>query len=159
MIGKEFYGNYIVYQNGVVYSISSKKELSQRILNKYKAVTLYYNKTRKDFKVHRLVAMCFIPNTENRPFVNHIDGNKFNNHFSNLEWCTHMENVIHAMKNGLTNSKGELNPSCKINKNIVLDIRKKYVENKYSHRKLSVMFKVSKTQVGRILRKESWKHI
>jgi hypothetical protein len=159
MTGKEFYGNYIVYPNGIIYNVVSKKELSQRVVNKYKVVTLFRNKYRKDFKVHRLVAMCFINNTENKPFVNHLDGDKFNNNADNLEWCTHMENVVHAIKTGLTKSKGEFNPSCKINENIVLDIRKKYVENKYSHRKLSAMFKISKTQVGRILRKESWKHI
>jgi hypothetical protein len=159
MIGKEFYGNYIVYPNGIIYSINSKKELSQRIVNNYNTVTLYHNKARKDFKVHRLVAMCFIPNKQNKPFVNHIDGNKLNNNIDNLEWCTHIENVVHAIKNGLINSKGELNPSCKINENIVIKIRKEYIENKCSHRKLSSIFKISKTQVGRILRKESWNHI
>ena len=43
---------------------------------------------RKDFKAHRLVAEYFIPNPHNLPIVNHIDGNKQNNHINNLEWCT-----------------------------------------------------------------------
>ena len=50
MIGKEFYWNYIVYPNGVIYSISSKKELKQRIVNKYKVVTLFMHKKEKILK-------------------------------------------------------------------------------------------------------------
>ena len=45
--------------------------------------------------VHRLVARFFIPNPLNRRCVNHKDGNKANNHFSNLEWCTHRQNALH----------------------------------------------------------------
>ena len=51
--------------------------------------------------IHRLVAQAFIPNPENKPQINHIDGNPLNNHISNLEWVTNQENAIHASKNGL----------------------------------------------------------
>lgn len=51
--------------------------------------------------VHRLVAICFCPNPNGYLEVNHIDGNKLNNHASNLEWCTRLENVRHALRTGL----------------------------------------------------------
>lgn len=58
------------------------------------------NKQRR-YMVHRLVAMAFVPNTNNYPQINHIDGNKDNNVPSNLEWCTNSMNQIHAWKHGL----------------------------------------------------------
>lgn len=51
--------------------------------------------------VHKLVALAFVPNVLNKDKINHIDGNKENNHFSNLQWCTHSENMKHAVKNNL----------------------------------------------------------
>lgn len=67
----------------------------------YLKANLNYNGVRKDIRVHQLVAQTFIPNPDNKPFVNHIDGNKLNNHVDNLEWCTAQENIIHSVKNNL----------------------------------------------------------
>lgn len=67
----------------------------------YLSVGLNMNSKSKGLLVHRLVAISFVRNPDNKPFINHIDGDKKNNHYSNLEWCTQSENVIHALKAGL----------------------------------------------------------
>ena len=99
---KKDYYNYIVHSNGMVYSKFSQKNLKpSKDKNGYEKVVLYILGKRVDMRVHRLVAICFIENKNNKPEVNHIDGNKENNNFSNLEWCTNIENVRHSISNGL----------------------------------------------------------
>ncbi|WP_202980718.1 HNH endonuclease [Alteromonas sp. RKMC-009] len=67
----------------------------------YQAVKLSKDGKKKSFLVHRLIATAFVPNPENKPVVNHIDGNKLNNAASNLEWVTTAENLQHARDTGL----------------------------------------------------------
>lgn len=99
---KEF-PNYLIYNNGKVYSLNLKKFLRiHKDSCGYNHVTLYKGtkKDRKTFKVHILVAKLFIPNPLNKEEVNHIDCNKNNNCVSNLEWVSRLENVRHALNNG-----------------------------------------------------------
>lgn len=67
----------------------------------YKTIVLTKNGIRKNYAVHRLVAMAYIPNPQNKPTINHKDGNKLNNNINNLEWATHAEQKAHSIKNGL----------------------------------------------------------
>ena len=67
----------------------------------YFRVSLTKKQDRKTFAVHRLVVIAFVPNPFKKPTVNHKDGNKKNNHASNLEWNTYSENNKHAYENGL----------------------------------------------------------
>ncbi len=67
----------------------------------YQFVQLYKNNKYKNLMVHRLVAQAFIPNVNNKPQINHIDGNKLNNNVTNLEWITKSENEKHAWNAGL----------------------------------------------------------
>lgn len=62
----------------------------------------------KKYFIHRLVATYFIPNPDNKPHVNHIDKNKLNNHYINLEWCTNTENAVHSFNNGRISSNTKL---------------------------------------------------
>lgn len=70
----------------------------------YHRLRITINREKLSFKLHREVAKAFIPNPDNLPQVNHIDGNKDNNAVSNLEWVSNRENAHHAIKNGLWES-------------------------------------------------------
>lgn len=96
----------------------------------YPVITLRFKHRLKKFFVHRLVAEYFISNPDNKPQVNHIDGNKTNNDVSNLEWCTCSENVTHAMENGLMNCRGTDNVWSKLTKEQIRDIRNNCVKGK-----------------------------
>lgn len=86
--------------------VKSKQQLNERILKHriskfgYHRVMLQNNGFTKAYSVHRLVAIYFIKNNENKPDVNHIDCDKSNNNFMNLEWVTKSENIKHAFLNG-----------------------------------------------------------
>lgn len=79
----------------------------------YQFVQLSSNKKCSNLYIHRLVAQAFIPNPENKPMVNHIDGDKRNNTIKNLEWATSKENAVHAYKNNLLYKIEDLKPSSK----------------------------------------------
>ena len=71
----------------------------------YETIVLTKDGIRKNYTIHKLVALAFIPNLENKTTINHKDGNKRNNNVSNLEWATEKENQVHKWKNGLANYK------------------------------------------------------
>jgi hypothetical protein len=92
---------YYVSRQGQVYSAHTDRILKDSNCAGYRNVGLAVNGRSKKFKVHRLVALAFLPNPQNKPDVNHKDGNKANNCLGNLEWCTEKENVQHAVQTGL----------------------------------------------------------
>jgi hypothetical protein len=99
----ENYPNYFVTKEGKVINVKTNKILKPSFNTcGYQQVTLHNRIKSKNIVIHRLVANAFIPNFENKPQVNHIDGIKSNNSVSNLEWCTSSENVKHAYKIGLS---------------------------------------------------------
>lgn len=92
-------------------NIRSLHGLKVKLLHKTIGTNGYYmtalmsiNGKRKNCTIHRLVAKAFILNPNNKPQINHIDGNKLNNYYKNIEWCTQSENMQHAFKNGLWES-------------------------------------------------------
>lgn len=97
------YSRYLIYNTGKVYDLKLNKFLSNNINEDgYHKITLRSDlNKRKTFSIHRLVAILYLENPLNKPEVNHKDGNKNNNYFENLEWCTHSENIKHAWNTDL----------------------------------------------------------
>jgi hypothetical protein len=92
------------YQNYFVSNLGRFKNSKGIIMENYKphhSGYIYLRVDKNKYALHRLVAMTFIENIENKPFVNHIDGNKTNNCVNNLEWCNQSENYIHCLENNL----------------------------------------------------------
>lgn len=107
------YPNYSVSPEGYLYSHNRKRKLKGGI-DKYGYIrfTICNEEGRGYFTLHRLVALAFVPNSDpiGKPTVNHIDGNKLNNHYSNFEWMDNSEQQIHAHQLGL--SKVRKGSSC-----------------------------------------------
>lgn len=105
--------HYLISENGKLKRISRGRGtvvghiFSPSVSKKgYLITRLRYGKKYKTVQMHRLVAESFIPNSKNKPQVNHKDGNKKNNHYSNLEWVSNQENVDHAWANNLMPENG-----------------------------------------------------
>lgn len=103
----------MVSDHGRILSFKGKSKLiiSSSITAKgYEYVAIRQKGIYVGYSVHRLVATAFIPNPKRLPQVNHLDGNKLNNHVANLEWCDAYDNVMHAIRTGLRPSSPALSP-------------------------------------------------
>lgn len=152
--------DYPAYQVSNFGRVKSFKRSKSRILKSvvnckgYLCVELCKNGKGKLFFVHRLVAQAFIPNPENKPEINHIDGHPLNNHFSNLEWCTRAENMRHAVDTGLQPS-GENSYQAKLTVEQVRYIREN--PDNLNIAQLADLFGVSFANISRIQLGKIWK--
>ena len=113
---KDYEGLYEVSNTGRVRSLERKVRsgkgcptrtlrgavMRPQVSRGYVRLMLCKDGKRKWHSVHRLVAMAFLPNPEELAVINHLDGNKGNNHIGNLQWCTPSENALHAFRTGLS---------------------------------------------------------
>lgn len=106
-----FENEYTIAMDGTVTRIQSGKTLKPTInkQNGYLYCSLWKNNIGKTVAVHRLVAEHFVPNPDNKPFVNHRDSERLNCHAYNLEWCTHSENIQHGYDEGFMTQEARKN--------------------------------------------------
>ena len=127
--------------------------------NGYFYVCLRKGNAKRACTVHRLVALTYIPNPENKPQVNHKDTNKLNNAVSNLEWATRKENAEHAVKNGCYKAvRGEQNGASKLTEASVQEMRRLRKEGA-DVRDLVERFGVSEKAVYAVLSGTTWGHL
>lgn len=163
---EEFDGKYSVSNTGQIKNTKTGTLLKQ-VLNPtgYYMINVKPNGRQgksKTFRVHREVAKAFIPNPDNLPVTNHIDGCKTNNHVSNLEWCTHSYNSKHAIAHGLLNpSTGQDHCHSKLTEDDVRYIRAVYVSyhKEYGTRALSRRYNIDHTTIIDVLNRKTWDNV
>lgn len=157
---KGYEGLYQVSNNGLVRSVdrvttgNRHRNLNGKLLEQntnefgYLMVHPCKDGKSKTKRVHRLVAEAFIPNIDNKPYINHKDGNPQNNNVENLEWCTQKENVQHALDTGLRQIH------CTLTKGQVEYIRKVYIpyDRQFGTSALARQFGVNQTTVWSALK-------
>jgi hypothetical protein len=123
----------------------------------YRAVTLRNCGLYYSVRVHTLVGehFCDKPSSVEKLCINHIDGNKLNNNFWNLEWITLGENVKHAVRIGLMDLKGEKHFRAKLTNEKVIEMRRLRA-NGLTHQRIADMFGVSRRQAGDVIKGINW---
>ena len=138
---------YYTDSNGIQFFRKGKILSNKKTNGMGYSITTLCNKGKKSNKyIHRLVAEAFLPNLENLPQVNHIDGNKKNNVIDNLEWSSALQNINHAIINKLT-PLGELSVKAKLTDKQAEEIYLLSIKGEVSQEKIGNMFGISQQTV------------
>lgn len=149
---------YVIDTTGVVTNETTGRVLKgTKVTKANRYVKIILNKR---YLLHKLVAQTFVPNPNDLPQVNHIDGNRMNNAASNLEWVTGSQNVKHAYDTGLKSNAGELNPISKLTEDVVVDI---WRLAKQGHKPSSIIrllkLNVCRSTVSSVTNGKNWAHV
>jgi len=148
----------MTYSNGRVRTMPEKeKQIQVRPKTGYNTVNLFKKQKYRQLYVHRLVAEAFIPNPDNLPQVNHKDGDKSNNHVSNLEWCSALHNMRHSVDIGLRPLGKDVHNSI-LNEEIVVQILDLY-DTKMKITKIAELVGYGLYVVKHVCYNETWKHV
>lgn len=153
--------SYFISEYGDVLTTRSRPGILKPSVDRgYKKVSLTKHGRAHTLKVHKLVAETFVHKAEGMYEVNHIDGNKLNNHYTNLEWTTRKGNMNHCDKLNLrTFSNGESHGMTSLTASQVMEMRSMYKAGVTSYPKLSKQYGVSISSAHRIVNGLTWKHL
>ena len=154
-------GLYSIEEDGRVWSHRNNIYLkwNKCARNKYAYVELCNGGKKKEYiRIHRTVALVYVPNPEGKPETNHKDGNKLNNHFSNLEWVTSSENHYHAYRVlKVPRGTGETHSQAKFTKEQVEEIRQFREKTGMSYEKIGKKYGVYVSTIFNICKHNTWK--
>ena len=168
----DFEGSYQVSNMGRVRSVDRVVTYKDGRMGKYKGrvlkpgsnrgyerVVLYNDNGYNNKSVHRLVLEVFKPHVNMIDLqVNHIDGDKLNNHLTNLEWVTARDNVLHAYDTGLITNIGEGSPGAILTNTDVLEILQR-LDIGEAHREIALDYGVDRTTISKINRGLTWREV
>jgi transposase len=120
-------------------------------------LSVYDNQDKKSYRLHRMVAELFVDGFSEKLVVNHVDGNKTNNHFKNLEWVTSSENTIHAYETGLK-SKGSSTKWATLDESAVVEIKEAILSGVPAQR-LAEKYQVSPGTISNLKLGRAWKNV
>lgn len=154
---------FYVAEDGRIFNSKKQKWVTLTLLkNRYYFVSL----NRLRIYAHRVVAEVYHGNQNTKLQVNHIDGNRTNNHYTNLEWVTPLENIRKAWENnqfprqyGTQNAAGEKQGRSKLKNEQVIKIREMYASGGYTPNQLAELYGVSAANIRAIVKNKSWRSL
>lgn len=168
--GYEHCKGYAICDNGTVLTCKNSVSSIYKFKDKWSTLKHKYKEGGYPFVIlsgfngdvtitsHRLVALAFIPNPRGLRDVNHKNGDKCDNHVSNLEWLSHRDNTLHSIELGLRNTaKGERLPHAILTEEKVREIKK--LVGKLTHRQIGEIYNIDPSSISRIRNGKSWAHV